>query len=258
MKGDRSSRPFRETDLYEPIRDFLASQGYTVRAEVVNCDIVAYKDGRLLVVELKRRFSIDLLLQAIDRQRVTNLVYVALPGPFNLRRESRWHGIKKLLRRLELGLIVVDLHREKPQAKVVFHPALHRTKRLTHERLAVLEEMIGRSGNRNQGGSTREKLVTAYRENAIHIACCLERYGPLTPQQLRALGTGSKTTSILYKDVYEWFDRVSRGLYALSPRGRTALKDYPDLVAEVGQLLDELLPPDEWLDQDGSATNLQS
>ncbi len=250
MKGDKSSRPFRETDLYAPIRELLVSQGYTVRAEVADCDVVAYKDARLLIVELKRRFCTDLLVQAVERQRLTDSVYVALPGPFDLRRGSRWHGIKKLLRRLELGLIVVDLHREEPQAKVVFHPAPHRTKRLTNKRLVVLEEMIGRSGNRNLGGSTQSKLVTAYRENAIHIACCLERYGPLTPRQLRTLGTGSKTTSILYKDVYGWFDRVSRGLYALSPRGRVALKDYPDLVAEAGQLLDELPPPEGRLDQD--------
>ncbi len=243
MKADKSSRPLRETDLYEPIRQFLVSQGYTVRAEVADCDITAYKDGELLVVELKRRFSLDLLLQAIDRQRVTESVYVALPGPFDLRRGSRWHGIKRLLRRLELGLIVVDLHRERPQARVVFHPAPHRARQSKHKRLAVLEEMIGRSGNRNLGGSTREKLVTAYRENAIHVACCLERYGPLTPRQLRALGTGSKTTSILYKDVYGWFDRVARGLYALSPRGRAALKDYSDLVGEYGELLDDLPSP---------------
>ena len=103
--------------------------------------------------------------------------------------------------------------------------------------------MIGRSGNRNRGGSTGRKLVTAYRETAIHIACCLERYGSLTPQQLRALGTGSKTTSILYKDVYGWFERVTRGVYALSPRGRAALEGYPDLAAEYGEMLDGLSSP---------------
>lgn len=238
-----TSQPLRETDLYGPIRDYLVSQGYTVRAEVADCDVVAYKDGELVIVELKRRCSVDLLIQAIDRQRITDSVYVALPGPFDLRRGSRWHGIRKLLRRLELGLIVVDLQRARPQVKVVSHPSPYRKRRLKHKRLAVLEEMIGRSGNRNQGGSTRQKLVTAYRESAIHIACCLERYGPLTPRQLRALDTGSKTTSILYKDVYGWFERVDRGLYALSPLGRTALNDYSELVDEYAAFLDELPSP---------------
>jgi hypothetical protein len=242
MSANRS-QPLRETDLYEPIRDYLVSQGYTVRAEVADCDVVAYKEGELIVIELKRHFSADLLIQAIDRQRITDSVYVALPGPFDSCRGNRWHGIRKLLRRLEIGLIVVDLQRARSQAKVVSHPSPYRRRRLKHKRLAVLEEMIGRSGNRNLGGSTRQKLVTAYRETAIHIACCLERYGPLTPRQLRALGTGSKTTSILYKDVYGWFERVSRGLYALSSLGRAALNDYPDLVGEYATFLDELPSP---------------
>jgi hypothetical protein len=236
-------RPLRETDLYEPIRNYFASQGYTVRAEVADCDVVAYKGGELTIIELKRRFSADLLIQAIDRQRITDSVYVALPGPFNLRRGSRWHGIKKLLSRLEIGLIVVDPKPASPQIKVVSHPSPYRRRRLEQKRLAVLEEMIGRSGNRNLGGSTRQELVTAYRETAIHIACCLKRYGPLAPRQLRPLGTGSKTTSILYKDVYGWFERLVRGVYTLSSRGRDALERYPDLVDEYGELLNDLPPP---------------
>jgi len=237
--------PQRETDLYEPIRDFLLSQGYTVRAEVEGCDVVAYKGGELTIVELKRRFSTDLLIQAIDRQRITDSVYVALPGPFDLRRGSRWHGIRKLLRRLEVGLIVVDLQHGRSRVTIVSRPSPYRRRRLKHKRLAVLEEMIGRSGNRNLGGSTRKKLVTAYRENVIQIVCCLDRYGSLTPRQLRGLGTGSKTTSILYKNVYGWFVRVDRGLYTLSPPGRAALNDYPELVDEYRAFLDGLPAPND-------------
>jgi hypothetical protein len=40
----RSTVPnFRESDLYAPVRDFLAAQGYTVRAEVKHCDVVAVR-----------------------------------------------------------------------------------------------------------------------------------------------------------------------------------------------------------------------
>jgi hypothetical protein len=28
-----------------------------------------------------------------------------------------------------------------------------------------------------------------------------------------------KSRAILYRDVYGWFDRIERGIYALSPRG---------------------------------------
>jgi hypothetical protein len=238
-----STKPFRETQLYHPIRDYLVAQGYTVRAEVEGCDIAAYKDGTLVVIELKRQFSVDLLVQATARQAISDRVYVAIPGPLDLGRRSRWRGIKRLLRRLELGLMVVELHRAEPRVQVFFHPKPYRRRMLRDRRRIVLEEMIGRSADRNQGGSTQQKLITAYRENAVHIACCLERYGPLSLRQLRALGTGSKTFSILYKNVYGWFERVGRGIYGLSPRGRAELIEYPDLVVEYAALLDDRPPP---------------
>ena len=52
---------FKETDLYEPIRAFLEEEGYQVQAEVKNCDIAAVKDGQLVIVELKKAFSLKLV-----------------------------------------------------------------------------------------------------------------------------------------------------------------------------------------------------
>ena len=80
------------------------------------------------------------------------------------------------------------------------------------------------------GGSTRRKLVTAYRENALQIACYLDAMGPLSPKELRELGTGPKTQSILYSDFYGWFERVDRGLYGLKAAGREELGQYHDVV----------------------------
>ena len=53
----------------------------------------------------------------------------------------------------------------------------------------------------------------------------------LAPAALRALGTGPKTFSILRDNVYGWFERVDRGVYALSARGRKELAEYQKLVA---------------------------
>ena len=65
---------FKETDLYEPIRAFLEEEGYQVQAEVKHCDIVAEKDGRLVVVELKRAFGLKLVYQGLERQSLTDEV----------------------------------------------------------------------------------------------------------------------------------------------------------------------------------------
>ncbi len=91
--------------------------------------------------------------------------------------------------------------------------------------------MDGRSDSYNRGGSTQRKLMTAYRENAVRIAALLDAKGPLAPRALRELGTGPKTQSILANNHYGWFERIERGIYDISARGRSALADYPDLTS---------------------------
>lgn len=223
-----ATKPRAETDLYQPVCDYLVQQGYTVRSEVENCDIAAAKDGELIAVELKLSFSTALLIQATRRQRAADSVYIAIPRP---KVSRRWHHIKHLLRRLELGLIFVRFSRRKAMVEVVFHPLPFQRKRRGRAKQAILTEMAERSGDYNQGGSTRRKLVTAYREKAIHIACCLAVCGPLSPKGLRARGTAPNTQSILYSDFYGWFERLAPGLYSLRSRGRAALDDYPELAA---------------------------
>jgi hypothetical protein len=229
----------RETDLYDPLHDYLVSRGYTVRAEVNHCDIAARRGDDLVLIEIKRQLSVDLLVQAARRQRVCDSVYVAVPKPGDTRQERRLRSAMAVLRQLELGLILVSLDRTAPQVEVVFHPIPYQRHRSSRVRRAVIEEMTGRSADYNQGGSSRTKLVTAYRESAIYIACCLEKYGPLSPRQLRALGTGPKTMSILSKDFYGWFQRVERGVYAITARGKGELEAYAGVVAHYRRGLGE-------------------
>lgn len=212
-----------------------------MRSEVRGCDVTATRadingDDELIVIEMKRGLTVDLLIQGTQRQRVADSVYVAVPR--SVRRRSgeeaaRWRGLEHLLKRLELGLILVSVEPDAPPGvEVVFHPIRHDRKRAPAMRRAILKEIAGRSGDYNQGGQTKRPVVTAYREKSIHIACCLHRLGPLTPAALRALGTDEKTQNILYKNVYNWFERQGQGLYALGSDGRTALLSaYPDLVA---------------------------
>jgi hypothetical protein len=226
MMAARKAPPQRETDLYRPVHDYLAARGYTVRAEVDHCDVVARKGDDLIVVEMKRRISLDLLIQATRRQRISDSVYVAVPRSACAEGTRRWRGLRRLLRQLELGLIVVSRRRGRTSVEVLFHPLAYQRQKRTSARRAILEEMDARSANHNRGGSTRTKLLTAYRERAIHIACCLEALGPLAPRQLRAMGTGPKTQSVLYSDFYGWFRRVARGVYAVTARGRAGIGRY--------------------------------
>ena len=227
-----AAKALAETDLARPLYDWLAAQGYTVRSEVRNCDIAALRGDELVIIEIKKTLNLALVVQAVQRQRMADIVYVAVPRPPNKWkwwRESR--GVFHLLRRLELGLILVSCSTAGPTIDVVFHPRPLTRRRQAPSRRAVLAEISGRIADYNTAGSTRKKLVTAYRENAVHIACCLLTRSRMAPAALRALGTGPKTQSILRSNVYGWFERVERGLYVLSKHGRQELADYPDLVA---------------------------
>ena len=95
MVAKAKSPKIKETDLFPPVRDYLEKNGYTVRSEVRNCDIVAVKDSDVIVVELKTGMNVSLLIQATDRQRITDSVYVAIPDPPG-RKGAHWRGIKRV------------------------------------------------------------------------------------------------------------------------------------------------------------------
>jgi len=225
------TRVLRESDLYPPLRACLETLGYTVRAEVNGCDVAAIKGDDLVVIELKRALNVSLLVQAVERQRATDSVYIAIPRPKGGAWTRQWRGVKRLLRRLEVGLIFVAPRSRVRRVEIVLHPEPSAKRKRANVRRAMIEEMAGRSGDYNTGGSTRRKLVTAYRETALRIAHLLDRNGPSTTRALRTLGAGPRTTPILYDNVYGWFRRVARGTYELTDPGRAALIEYAELVA---------------------------
>ncbi len=219
-----------EADLYKPVHDYLIKQGYNVKAEVLHCDIIAVKDDELMVIELKRNLNLSLLIQAANRQKFTDSVYVAIASRPDKAMPKNFKGACHLLKRLELGLILVTLLKTKTKVEVLFHPSEYKKRRSHRKRRSIIREINGRTGNFNTGGTTGKKIITAYRESAIHIAYLLSDKGALSPKDLRSLGTSSKTQRILSDNHYGWFERVKRGVYSLHPQGRKALKNYPELV----------------------------
>ncbi|NLK88022.1 MAG: hypothetical protein GX279_11105 [Clostridiaceae bacterium] len=223
----------RETDLYKPVHDYLVAQGYEVQGEVNGCDLAAIMGDDLIVIELKTSFNLKLLYQAVKRQRVTESVYVAVPRPKGGTRTAAWREMCMLLRRLEIGLITVALNKKADQVEVHFHPntfdrmkSMRANKRI---RYSIIKETAGRSGHYNTGGANKTKLITAYREQAIHIVCCMMKYGKMSPAQLKKMGTSAKTPNILRDNHYGWFIKVTRGIYDLDDSAREFLKGYPEL-----------------------------
>jgi len=205
-----------ETALYEPIKRFLESQGYTVKAEVGSADVVAVRgDEPPVIIELKTTFSLSLYHQAVDRQVITDTVYVAVPAGKGRRTHKALQRNRKLCQRLGLGLITVC-----PRDQLVtvnLDPAPYRPRQSKHKRERLLGEFHRRSGDPNVGGTTRRKLVTAYRQDAIRCVEFLSDNGA-TKAALVAEGSGvPNARRIMADNYYGWFRRVRTGVYELEP-----------------------------------------
>ncbi len=220
-----------ETALYPPIKQFLEEQGYEVRGEVQGCDLVAVRGHDLIVVELKSRMNLTLVLQGVERLRLTDLVYLAIVAP---RRSeySHWHAAQMLCRRLGLGLLTVAFPARgqgAPKVNVICDPAPYKPRPAPKRRQRLLGEFRQRTGDYNVGGSTKRPIVTAYREDALRLACGLKD-GPRKVGELREETGCTKTGGILQKNFYGWFSPVSRGVYQLTPKGEEALALYAQII----------------------------
>jgi hypothetical protein len=198
------------------VKALLEAQGYEVKGEVIGCDVVAVRgDEPPVVVELKRAFGLALVLQGIDRLALTDAVYLAV-GAW----PRRVVAVRRLCRRLGLGLIVVS----HGHAEVVTDPLPYRPRKSRARTTRLLDEHRRRIGDPTVGGSVRRPIMTAYRQEALRCAAFLEA-GPVRLRDLRGVGDVPHAARILQSDVYGWFERVERGVYTLSPRGRAALEE---------------------------------
>lgn len=255
----------QETELYPPIKAFFAQRGFEVKAEIRGCDLVAYHPDQEIptIVEMKRIFTLPLLLQGLDRQKTGAAVWLAVErnrtkkGAHN----QRFGDITALCRRLQLGFITVTFYKtkspvldvwcepgapyasERVRAAAVADPAESAAESREAYALAaaaggrkrgaakLLKEFAGRSGDYNVGGSTKRKLVTAYRERSIQCAMALASHGPSAPKQVRDWTGCPNVAPMLRANVYGWFRRLGVGRYELAPAGFEALRQYPEVVA---------------------------
>ena len=219
-----------EAELFPPLKRYLEHKGYTVYGEVKNCDIAAVKGEDIVVIEIKQSLSLKLILQGAERQELGNPVYIASALKKGEKLNNK-RGVLKLLKRLGLGLILVRVFPEETEIEVLLNPGKPDVKLRVNrkKRKALFAEIGGRYKDFNIGGSVSSiETITAYRLKAIRIAVLLEKYGPSAPSDLRKKGAPSETRSILYNNYYGWFERIRRGTYALSSKGKEIFKIYPE------------------------------
>ncbi|MDA8574450.1 DUF2161 family putative PD-(D/E)XK-type phosphodiesterase [Alphaproteobacteria bacterium] len=209
-----------ETDLYPPLKSFLKKQGYTVKAEVGAADIVALRgDQDILIIELKTAFSLSLFHQCIARQAITDDVYLAVPQQAGKRFLKSLNENKKLARRLGLGVITVRL--SDGLVEVHQDPGPFKPRKSTQKQDRLLHAFARLRGDPNQGGSTRQGLVTGYRQDALHCAAFLAKNGVSKGASVAKATGVTKATTIMRDNHYGWFQRPQTGFYELSLRGQS-------------------------------------
>jgi hypothetical protein len=216
------------------VKLFLEEQGYEVKGEIHGCDVVAVRGEEMVVVELKMTMNLALILQGIDRLKVTDLVYLAIPAPKRVQL-GRWPETIQLCRRVGLGLLTVTLDpRSGTGVKVVTDPEPYKPRPARARRERMLGEFSRRTGDRNVGGSSKMPLVTAYRESALLVAAELRHSGRLAVREIRRATGCPQTGAILLKNYYGWFAREAPGIYSLTPQGAEALERFGDVVETAG------------------------
>jgi hypothetical protein len=209
-----------ESTLYLPVKRFLEKMGFEVKGEICGCDLVALRGGEpaaVVIGELKLSFTLDLVLQAVDRTAACDEVWLAVRASRRGRGRESDARVKKLCRFLGFGLLAVTAT---GKVEVIVEPGPWRPRRDAKRRSRIVDEHRRRQGDPASGGSTRLPIMTAYRQQALACAAALAE-APARPRELKL--TVPDAPKILLRNVYGWFVRVERGVYALSDGGKAAL-----------------------------------
>lgn len=204
-----------ESELFEPVKNHFTSKGYDVDGEVENCDLVAIKNDNIVIVELKKTFSLKLVMQGIDRQELSKEVYLAVPKEkYNSYKDKE--SQTKICKRLGLGLIHINTLKKdidillEPRMKISIYK--YREERLLYE--------FRNRGVKKSTGGVVSGAYSAYYQRCIQLACILEVEKQMSAVQIREkYNTGFTTYNILYNNHYGWFQKVDKGIYALSEAG---------------------------------------
>ena len=191
------------------------------------CDVFAIRnDEPPLIVELKLSLNLTVILQAVDRFNLSSSVYIGVPKKCSALKQ-KYKAVVKLLRMLGIGLITIDPSRQSGGVKVLLDPSDYKPRVSKNRQVRLLGEFEKRVGDPNLGGSdTQQGVITAYRQRALAIAVLLEKQGPTKASDVALQTKENKARDILYRDFYGWFDKVSRGIYKLSPRGEREIKNW--------------------------------
>ena len=215
------------------MKAYFTALGYEVKGEVGAADLVAVPRGapegaEPVIVELKTSFTLSLFHQAINRQSMSDQVYIAVPRKTGKAALVAIRKNKMLCCRLRLGLITVRIS----DGKVVVHcePAPFTPRKIKARKTKLLSEFERRHGDPNEGGMTSVGMMTSYRQGALRCAKVLHDEGACKGSYVAKMAGFEKATNLMAANHYGWFEKIDRGVYGLTPEGAKALEEHAEAV----------------------------
>ncbi len=225
----------KESALYAPVKAWLTAKGYEVKGEVGAADIVAMRGADdIVIVELKTGFSLSLFHQAINRQSMTDQVYIGVPAMRGKAGLTAMRRNKMLCRRLGIGLLTVRVS-DKAVAEHVT-PGPFTPRKYKKKTAKLVDEFERRHGDPNAGGMTMSGVMTTYRQGALRCAKVLHDEGACKGSYVAKMAGVEKATRTMADNHYGWFERIDTGIYGLTPQGAKALQDHADAVASMMEI----------------------
>jgi hypothetical protein len=213
-----------ETALYLPVKSFLEGLGYSVKGEIGRCDLVGIKgdDPAIMVIgELKLAFNLELILQGVDRMKAGDEIWLAAPLSARGKGRESDARYRNLCRHLGFGLLGIT---NAGGVEILVSPTAATPRKNKRLRSKLVEEHKKRQGDPVAGGGSRAPVMTAYRQQALACAAAMVA-APQRPRDLKHSCPDAQ--KILQNNVYGWFERAERGIYALTEAGRAALVKWP-------------------------------
>ncbi|NKB32604.1 MAG: hypothetical protein GKR91_05850 [Pseudomonadales bacterium] len=218
----------QESDLYLPLKKFLEKQDYEVKGEIEDCDVVAMKDDcPPTIIELKLSLNLEVILQAVDRLKLSPIIYIGVPHSCGALKRKKKKRIVKLLKMLGIGLIAINP--KKKTVAIIVAPTKYTPKQSKPRQQWLIDEFVSRTGDPNLGGaSTKTGRMTAYKQQAIEIAQHLNQHGASKASDIAKALDITKARNILYDNHYRWFEGLGKGIYQLTDLGSQAIQAFQE------------------------------
>ncbi|WP_160008265.1 DUF2161 domain-containing phosphodiesterase [Rhizobium sp. 18055] len=222
-----------ETSLYLPVKAFLEAAGFVVKGEIGSCDVVGLSDGDppvVVVCELKLSFNLELILQAVDRAAICDEVWIAARVSAKGRGRESDKRYRDLCRRMGIGMLGVA---DSGEVSVIVSAVSPMPRTNPKRRTRLVKEHKRRQGDPVLGGGSRAPIMTAYRQQALACAALLAQ-GLVRPRDMKTVAP--QAGRIMLDNVYGWFERQGKGVYALNEAGEAALLRWPQTVVVAGDV----------------------